>query len=180
MRAFNTNYGDITRETPFQVQSELLFMYRAMGILSGIATDLDPDFDLWSAAEPLARQMIQDELRKNWREWLAEIVAFTQQVVGLSGRIDHLVGHMQRGDLTVQMALAPDTRRAATRLDGAIRRLTWAVVGSGMLIAGAAWHIGDTIVAALSPQAAPRPDVGLWLAGLALVTLVVGLLRGGR
>ena len=46
---------------PFQIPSDMLFLGRALGILSGLATQIDPHFNVFEAAAPFAQKMVADE-----------------------------------------------------------------------------------------------------------------------
>ncbi len=65
-------YRDLLYDMPFQIPTDLLFVGRAIAILSGMATALDPDFDPWQAIAPFAEQLAKEEVGGNWRGWLAE------------------------------------------------------------------------------------------------------------
>jgi predicted unusual protein kinase regulating ubiquinone biosynthesis (AarF/ABC1/UbiB family) len=135
-RYFVQQYRDIVYEAPFQFPVDMLFVLRSIGILSGMATNLDPDFDPFSETIPFAERLAQEELQRNWRGWLQEGVDLGQMVLQLPGQANRILGAVERGDLTVQTSLAPNARRSAERLENAINRLTWFVMAAGMLIAG--------------------------------------------
>jgi predicted unusual protein kinase regulating ubiquinone biosynthesis (AarF/ABC1/UbiB family) len=144
----------------------LLFTFRAIGILSGMATNLDPNFDPWGAAIPFAERLAQEELHKNWRGWLEAALDLGRLTLKLPARIDRVLTEIEQGNLVVQNALAPNTRKAIKNLEQAVNRLTWIVLAVGLLISG---------VILYGYEAGGRP--ALWLVGAALVVLVWGLLR---
>ena len=135
-RYFFREYRDVIYDAPFQFQVDMLFVMRAVGILSGMATNLDPDFDPWAETIPFAERLAADELQRDWREWLQEIAVFGQLVFKLPGQLDRVLALAQRGNLTVQASLAPDTRKTIKQLEQSVNRLSWMVVAVGMLIAG--------------------------------------------
>jgi len=67
MRYFWQEYRDIIAEAPFQIQADMLFIGRAVGILSGPATRLDPEFDPWTKTLPYARRFAKEELTGGWQ-----------------------------------------------------------------------------------------------------------------
>ena len=69
---FFREYRDLLYEIPFQMQVDLLFASRAVGLLAGIATSLDTDFDPWAETLPFAQRLATEELRRDWRELLQE------------------------------------------------------------------------------------------------------------
>lgn len=136
VRYFIEEYRDIVYEAPFQFPADMLFVLRAIGILSGMATNLDPNFDPWTETIPFAQRLAKEELQKNWRGWLEEIVALGQLLFRLPDQLDRFLTLAQQGNLTIQTALAPDARKFLERLEGSVDRLTWMVVAVGLLLAG--------------------------------------------
>jgi predicted unusual protein kinase regulating ubiquinone biosynthesis (AarF/ABC1/UbiB family) len=129
-------YRDLIYEAPFQLQVDMLFAARAVGILSGLATSLDPNFDPWAESIPFAERLAKDELQRNWQEWGAELVKLASLVFGLPSKLDQVLNQAQRGSLSIETSLAPDARKAIGRLESSIERLTWAVVSVGVLLTG--------------------------------------------
>jgi predicted unusual protein kinase regulating ubiquinone biosynthesis (AarF/ABC1/UbiB family) len=161
---FVREYRDIIYEAPFQFQVDMLFVVRAVGILSGMATNLDPDFDPWAETLPFAERLAAQELQQNWRGWLKEGAELGQLLLKLPGQMDRLFTLAERGSFTLQASLAPDSRKAAQRLEQAINWLGWMVVATGLLVSGVILRSsGD--------------DAGLWLVGLALLVFLWGLGR---
>lgn len=140
---FLREYRDIVYEMPFQFPVEVLFVGRAVGILSGIATSLDPDFDPWAATIPFAEQLAAEELARDWRGWLEEIGNLVRLALQLPTRLDQFITQAQRGELTLQAALSPDTARALRRLERSVDRLTWGVISASLLIAGTLLRINE-------------------------------------
>jgi predicted unusual protein kinase regulating ubiquinone biosynthesis (AarF/ABC1/UbiB family) len=142
-RYFMREYRDIVYEAPFQFPADMLFVMRAIGILSGMATNLDPNFDPWTETIPFAERLAAEELRKNWQGWLQEITTLGQLLLKLPTQLDEVLTRAQRGNLTVQISLAPDTRKAMRRLEQSVNRLAWLVVAAGLLITGINLYVGS-------------------------------------
>ena len=81
-------YRDLLYEIPFQVQVDLLFVSRAVGLLAGLATGLDPEFDPWAETIPFAERLAAEEVRKGWREWLDELARQGRASLELPMRVD--------------------------------------------------------------------------------------------
>jgi predicted unusual protein kinase regulating ubiquinone biosynthesis (AarF/ABC1/UbiB family) len=157
---FFREYRDLLYELPFQVQVDLLFASRAVGLLAGLATHLDPEFDPWSETLPFAEKLAAEELRRDWRGLLREGLSQLQVLLSLPRRLDAVLSRAERGALTVQTALTPESRKAVQRLERSIHRLAWMVVSAALLIAGVMVRAGR-----------PGEPYGLWLAISALVFL---------
>jgi predicted unusual protein kinase regulating ubiquinone biosynthesis (AarF/ABC1/UbiB family) len=133
---FLREYRDIVYEMPFQLPVDILFVGRAVGILSGMSTSLDPEFDPWAATIPFAERLAAEELVRDWRGWLDEVGTLARVALGLPTRLDQFLVETRRGELTAQAALAPDSARALRRLDRAVERLTWVVIAIGLSTLG--------------------------------------------
>lgn len=130
-------YRDLIYEAPFQFQVDMLFAARAVGLLSGMATSLNPNFDPWTETIPFAERMAKEELQKNWKEWAQELLTLSQLAFGLLPRVDKVLTMMQRGSLTYEASLAPDTRKMLNRVEQTMGKMTWALISVGTLLAGA-------------------------------------------
>jgi predicted unusual protein kinase regulating ubiquinone biosynthesis (AarF/ABC1/UbiB family) len=162
---FFREYRDLLYEIPFQVQVDLLFASRAVGLLAGITTQLDPEFDPWAETVPFAERLAREELRLGWRDLLREGALQARALLALPRRLDSLASRAERGTLTIQQALAPDSRKAVQRLERSIRRASWMMLAAALLISGVLVWV-------------QRPDepAGAWLLGLALLAFLWGVL----
>ncbi len=136
-----SEYRDILYEMPFQLPSGLLFVGRAMAILFGMATALDPDFDPWQAVEPFAKQLAAGEAKRDWRTVLGELEKVTRLVLSLPGQADRFFSQATRGELAVRTAWTPETTQLVRRVEAAVSRLTGAVIFAALLLAAVAIHI---------------------------------------
>jgi predicted unusual protein kinase regulating ubiquinone biosynthesis (AarF/ABC1/UbiB family) len=132
---FIREYRDLIYEMPFQLPADILFVGRAVGILSGLATSLDPDFDPWAATLPFAEKLAAEELGRDWRAWLEQLASIIRLMLGLPARLDRLITQAERGELTVQADLSAGTARALRRLERSVDRLAWGVISASLLIA---------------------------------------------
>ncbi|MGB5879430.1 MAG: hypothetical protein WBH85_05305, partial [Thermoanaerobaculia bacterium] len=139
---FMRQYWDLILDVPFQAPVELLFVSRAVGLLAGLATSLDPEFDPWSETIPFAQELAKEELREEAGDWMDQVVRHGQLILRLPVLTERVLTQAQRGKLTVQASLAPDAERAINRLDKTLRRLVWVILSAGSLIAGLLLFLG--------------------------------------
>ena len=129
-------YRDLIYEAPFQFQVDMLFVGRAVGLLSGMSTTLDPHFDPWSETIPFAERLARIEFKEHWRDWGQEILKQARIVVDLLPKIDKVLTHAQRGSLSYETSFSPNARKSLNQLENSVQRLTWAVVSVGLLLTG--------------------------------------------
>jgi len=138
---FLREYRDLLFEAPFQFQADLMFIMRAIGILSGIATHLDPDFDPWAKTIPYAERYAGEDIKQEWQGWVHEGAELGHRLAGLPGKLEHVLALMRREKFTVRSSLAPDTRKSVQRLERSVTRLGWMVLTGALLIAGVQVYI---------------------------------------
>jgi predicted unusual protein kinase regulating ubiquinone biosynthesis (AarF/ABC1/UbiB family) len=143
MQYFLSEYRDIVYEAPFQFPADMLFIMRAIGILSGMATNLDPEFDPWAETMPFAERLASDQLKQDWQGWGQELIKIGQFVFKLPTQLDDILTQTQRGSLIVQASLAPDTRKMIQRLERTITRMAWMMVSVGVLFVGSKFFVDD-------------------------------------
>ncbi|HXU45169.1 MAG TPA: AarF/UbiB family protein [Thermoanaerobaculia bacterium] len=136
-RYFLRKYRDLLYEMPFQIQVDLLFVSRAIGLLAGLTTSLDPDFDPWAATLPFAERLAKAELARDFGERLADGWDQLRAAAGLPRRLDALLARAERGALKVRMEPGREARRSVQRLERALAKLAWAVLSGAFAVAGA-------------------------------------------
>jgi len=162
-------FRDLLFEMPFQLQVDLVFVDRALGILLGLTTQLAPELDLWSVIRPFAERLARETRSLGRKGLLREVAEQLRIGVELPRSLDQLVRQMRRGNLTVRSTLGSDMRRAFLHLERAVVRLTWIVLGAGFLISGT-----------LLDGAGQRLAVGTGLVVLSGICLLAGLFSARR
>jgi predicted unusual protein kinase regulating ubiquinone biosynthesis (AarF/ABC1/UbiB family) len=134
-------YRDLLYEMPFQLPTDLLFVGRAIAILSGMATSLDPDFDPWGAIAPFATKLATEEASGDWRGWLSELEKVARVILALPGQAERFYAQATQGKLAVRASLAPEATRALRRIEVAVNRLMAAVIFAALLLAAVAVYV---------------------------------------
>ena len=165
-RYFMREYRDVIREAPFQFQVDMLFVVRAIGILSGMAANLDPGFDVWSKTLPYARRYASEALRKDCLEWVRFLAEPLLSMFRLPEELERVVRQTGRGNFVTQASLAPDARKAAERLNRGVDRLADTVLTASLIISAALLY-------------AAQPDGRAWMTAAALAVWAF-MRTGGR
>lgn len=131
---FANEFGDTMRSLPLQLPENMLLLFRAVSLTSGMCSGLDPEFNVWDAAEPYAARLIRDESGNVIQAFARQAVSTASTTWRLPARIDDVITRIDDGTVTF------DTSRLERRLDSLMRigrRAVAALLFGGLLIGGA-------------------------------------------
>lgn len=90
---------DVLLTLPFQLPQDVVYLGRALGLLSGVVTMLNPEINFFRAAQPLAQRWL-----KNGQGSLVDgAVKLGRQLIGLPQRLDGVLNQLEQGQLRVDM-----------------------------------------------------------------------------
>src|SRR5699024_4209718 len=134
MVRFGMQFRELLLALPFQVPENLLLLGRSVGILSGICTGLDPEFDVWGTITPYATQLLEDEREGLPQTVVNEALALGRLLLVLPRRADRVLTMAERGDLEVR---TPTLTSQVRRLERTVSRTNGVLVFAALLVAGA-------------------------------------------
>ena len=122
----------ITRDFDMQTQPHLLLLQKTMVMEEGVATALDPDVNMWEAAEPFLKEWIRGELGPEAfaADALIDLARTAKLIPELIKRLDAL--------LPAQGAAPPPPPLAEVRVSEGRRGFTSALIALLAALAGAA------------------------------------------
>ena len=135
MYSFAVQFRDLLSTLPFQIPQNILYLGRAVNILSGMSTALDPAFNAWKEMQPFARD-IAGEGAGTVQDVLNEVLRIARVTIQLPGQLDNLLSQALNGQLEVKAQLSQSSTSELRRLEGSVSRLTWAFVFASFLICG--------------------------------------------
>jgi predicted unusual protein kinase regulating ubiquinone biosynthesis (AarF/ABC1/UbiB family) len=140
----------------------MLFLGRALGILSGLATGIDPQFNVFAAAEPFAKQMIAIDQSKTIEEAIvSQVVEIGGAMVRFPLQADRLTSLLLRGDAHVHVNDTDKLIREMHRLNRTMNRLVWVLM------------FAATLLAAIMLDAGGHTDASPWALAAAVIALVL-------
>jgi ubiquinone biosynthesis protein len=107
---------ETTRRFDMQAQPQLVLLQKTMVVVEGVARGLDPDFDIWEAARPVAQRWMSDHLGPEAR--LARAAEGFSALGKLAEDLPQLVRNAEELSQMVAeggVRLHPDTARAIAR-----------------------------------------------------------------
>jgi predicted unusual protein kinase regulating ubiquinone biosynthesis (AarF/ABC1/UbiB family) len=127
----------LVRDLPFQIPQDLIYLGRAISLVSGIVTGLHPDINLFEETQPFAQAMLDRE-RKNG-DWLEEIrrevTALSQVAATLPRQMDAYYKAANRGELQMRVDLSR-LERGMKRVERATNRLSGGIIAAALFIGG--------------------------------------------
>ncbi len=165
-RGLLTEYRDLVYEAPFQFPVDLLFALRAVGLLAGLSTSLDPEFDPWAETLPFAEELSGHGPAETVRRALDEAGHFARRAFRLPSALERVLTRAEREGVAVEVHFGRAARRDLRRLERAAKRIAWFVAAGALLLAG--------VQVAL---AGPGHPGAAWLFGGAGLCFLWGLVR---
>ena len=154
---FMAEFRQLVFDMPFQVPEKLVQLVRCLGILSGMCTGLDINFNVWTGIAPYAQKLASEQGGLDWKSILAEAGELLRLLISLPHKTETLLQKMEQGQLEVQ---TPKLTAETARLQAGVQRLTAAVIFAAFLLAGVQLYTNGASELALAAAVA---------AGLALL-----------
>jgi predicted unusual protein kinase regulating ubiquinone biosynthesis (AarF/ABC1/UbiB family) len=129
---FAFEFRDVLYDMPFQLPQDLIFLGRAVGILSGMCVGLDPQINVFEHITPFTQKIIKEEATHDWRYWVNEAGSYARQLISLPVRADALITRLERGELNVR---DPQLSENIRRLEKTVSKLVRGLIFAALLIA---------------------------------------------
>lgn len=142
-----SEFRQLLFDMPFQIPYNIIFLARAVGILSGIATGLNPDFNIWLHLAPYAERLITEEASEFRREKLSpealiiELGSLAQRLYNLPRRAKNVLERVERGELVV---CDPALNSQVHLVRGSIERVAASVMFAAFLISAVQLYISHS------------------------------------
>lgn len=141
-RAFAIEFGDVVRSLPFQFPENFLLIIRAMSLVSGNCSSLNPAFNIWDAVEPYAGELIRQEGGNVVQAFAGQAVTAVRTAARLPQRLDDLTTRIEDGRLSVQN---PRLERRIGSLERTMRRVISAVLFAAPFVGGLTVRADDAV-----------------------------------
>ena len=132
MMQFAERFRSLMLTMPFQLPQNLLNLGRAVTILSGMCTGLDPQFNLWNQIGPYATKLLSaDGGGSTASVILDQVGEWVKVLIALPSQTQRVFSQIERGDLHVQM---PQVSRQIAHLERAVSRLAGSLIFAALLL----------------------------------------------
>jgi predicted unusual protein kinase regulating ubiquinone biosynthesis (AarF/ABC1/UbiB family) len=157
MLALLQDFRELLYTMPFHVPEDLILLGRTVGILSGMCTGLNPQFNVWNELTPFARTLLAEDSTFDWRILLDEAWDVAGAVLAVPKQAEAVLGKLNRSELALQV---PRVEEQLARLELTVRRMVGAVICAASLLGAVQLYVVGQMTASA------------WLAAGALVALM--------
>jgi predicted unusual protein kinase regulating ubiquinone biosynthesis (AarF/ABC1/UbiB family) len=133
LREFAIRFSEILRTLPFQLPNDFLFLIRALSLISGVASTLNREFNIWDAIDPFARSLLNGAGSGVAKNLGKEFWSFATTVGRLPGRVDDLISRFDAGQVIIRN---PELESRIRALDSSVRRATSGLLFVGIFLGG--------------------------------------------
>jgi predicted unusual protein kinase regulating ubiquinone biosynthesis (AarF/ABC1/UbiB family) len=142
MLEFAREFRELIFTMPFQIPQDMILLGRAVGILSGMCTGLNPEFNVWEGLAPYAQKLVFEESGGRRSPWLEEIGELLRNLLEYPRRVVGVLEKLERGDLAVRV---PELTDQVKDLEHAVNRMVGGFVFAALLLAGVEVYLAGEI-----------------------------------
>ena len=175
--ALGREFNDLLYDMPFYVPQDFIYLARAIGILSGMCTGLDPNFNPWHELQKYSGSLIQLAAGNESTDGLPSLTSLfsgngaqmlldigqsliTRTIAPGTATQNTLLQRAERGEIKFQVEAGQKLRRDLLRIETQERKTTRAVIFGSTLIAATLLYTAGEITPAI---------IGYIFSGLALL-----------
>jgi predicted unusual protein kinase regulating ubiquinone biosynthesis (AarF/ABC1/UbiB family) len=140
---FAYEFREILYDMPFQIPQDLIFLGRAVGILSGMCTGLDPQINVFEHLGPFTQKLISEEAKHDWNYWLKEAGDIGLKVIRLPVRLDELISRFDRGEINIH---DPQLSSSVRRLERMVSKVVAGILFTAFLMAALQLKETDMVI----------------------------------
>ncbi len=162
-RAFAIEFSDVVRSLPFQLPENFILIVRAMSLTSGMASSLDPAFNIWNAVEPFASQLLRAESGNFAKSVATQALSVAGVITRLPQQLDDITTRINEGTVSVQV---PRLERRLADIQRLGRRLISTILFAALLIGGVLLRAEDVVFGTVLMMVSTLPLLHALLAGI--------------
>jgi predicted unusual protein kinase regulating ubiquinone biosynthesis (AarF/ABC1/UbiB family) len=128
-------FRDLLYAFPFQVPQDFIYLGRALGMISGLVSTLDPDINPWRQIERYGQTLIRNRNLQPLRDGNFEsLLELLRPYFDLPFRLQRLFEDAENGRLKVQLRADRETLRHQERLEKRVGQLGWSILGAASIL----------------------------------------------
>ncbi|MBP6016706.1 MAG: AarF/ABC1/UbiB kinase family protein [Candidatus Promineofilum sp.] len=135
IEAIGSEFRDLLFDLPFQIPQDFIYLGRALGMISGLVSQLDPHINPWRQIERYGQQLLRTQSLSHLRErGLAGVIDTLRPYLETPLRIQRLLEEAEKGRLRVQLKTDRDVLRQQERLEKRVGQLGLSIVSAAGIL----------------------------------------------
>jgi predicted unusual protein kinase regulating ubiquinone biosynthesis (AarF/ABC1/UbiB family) len=139
VQALMREFKDLLFDFPFQIPQDFIYLGRAVGMLSGLSSLLDPHINVWSKIEKYGREFMQREGAAH--AGVEGLLAALRPLVTLPVQLQRVLSAAEQGKLLVQTTPDKTTLERLERLERRMTHLQLTVLTGAGLVSGTLYYL---------------------------------------
>ncbi len=142
IQELTSEFRDILFDFPFQIPQDFIYLGRALGMVMGLISQLDPDINPWYQIEKYGRELTMlgggDDVRELSREMLLEGI---RPYLNMPPRILRLLEMAEKGRIVVQNKPDPTAAKQQAAMEKRLTQLSWSILGAAGMISASLLYL---------------------------------------
>lgn len=135
VEAIGREFRDLLYAFPFQIPQDFIYLGRALGMISGLVSQLDPHINPWRQIERYGEQLLRSQSLAQLRDrGLAGVLELLRPYLETPQRIQRLLEEAEKGRLRVQLKTDRDALHQQERLEKRVGQLGWSIVSAAGIL----------------------------------------------
>ncbi len=140
-------FSDLLLSMPFQMPQDFIYLSRAVGILSGMCTGLDPHFDPWREMQPFTQKLLSENASSSpinagtLQLGIKLVRDFVTRAYKLPTLADNVLSRAERGELQVKMLPDADLKQQMNRIESMTSQLMLGIVFGTLTLASTLLYV---------------------------------------
>lgn len=161
IEAIGREFRDVLYDFPFQIPQDFIYLGRALGMISGLVSRLDPQINPWRQIERYGEQLIRGQSLQQLRDKrLVGLLELLRPYLETPARVQRLLEEAEKGRLRVQLKSDRDTVRQQERLEKRIGQLAWSIVSAAGVLSATLVYLERRRERSTSSRPSPKDTDG--------------------
>lgn len=129
VQELSREFRDLLYDFPFQVPQDFIYLGRAIGMISGLVSQLNPEINPWYYLEKFGREIIREQPAREitWQTAVDAIRPYLET----PDQVLRVLKMLESGRLKVQTVDAKESNR---RLEKRLSQLSWSILGAAGIL----------------------------------------------
>ncbi len=139
VQELSREFRDLLYDFPFQVPQDFIYLGRAIGMVSGLVSQLDPEINPWYQIEKFGEELIKSQGVRDFS--LETAWALVRPYLSTPLHMRRLLDTIEKGRLQVKTVPDRETLRRLERIEKRLGQIAWSIFGAAGMISAALLYL---------------------------------------